>query len=80
MRPFLITITALALFLGGIALLLFSGGFWGYLLGIPAVQIGIIFIIFTFEKLSREASDDDIERQKEELKQNFRKAAKSSHT
>lgn len=68
MRIFLTTATALTLFIGGLILLLFAGGFWGYFLGIPAVQIGIVFIIFTFEKLSREAIDDDIERQKEELK------------
>lgn len=48
------------------------GGFWGYLLGIPAVQIGIVFIIFTFEKLSNDATLDDIERQKEELRKTKR--------
>ena len=53
-------------------LLLFAGGFWGYFLGIPAVQIGIVFIIFTFEKLSREASNEDIERQKAEFKKSFK--------
>lgn len=68
MRSFLVTVTALTLFIGGIVILLFFGGFWGYLLGIPAVQIGIIFIIFTFEKLSSESMDDDIARQKEEFK------------
>ena len=72
MKSFLITSAALSLFLGGIVLLLFAGGFWGYFLGIPAVQIGIVFIIFTFEKLSREASNEDIERQKAEFKKSFK--------
>jgi len=68
MRSFLVTATALTLFIGGIVILLFFGGFWGYILGIPAVQIGIVFIIFTFEKLSSDSMDGDIERQKEEFK------------
>ncbi len=64
------TIVALALFVGGIIILLFSKiPFWSVLLGTGASQIGIIALILTFERLSRETTADDaeIDKQLQEL-------------
>ncbi len=67
-KQILITITSLALFFGGIIMLFFYPvRFWSYFFGIPATQIGIVFLIFTFEKLTRNTIDEDeiTEQQKE---------------
>ncbi|MFH0864332.1 MAG: hypothetical protein V1858_04580 [Candidatus Gottesmanbacteria bacterium] len=50
----LIAIISLGLFLGGIILLVIRIPFWSLLLGLPSVQIGIILIIFAFDRLSHE--------------------------
>lgn len=44
---------ALALFVGGIALLALHIPGWSLILGIPATQIGLVFLIFTFDKIAR---------------------------
>lgn len=56
----LLTIVSVLLFLGGIILLLAHLSVWSYILGIPATQIGIVFLILTFEKLSSRSLDDDL--------------------
>lgn len=62
----MIAVIAIVLFIGGIFLLVFSIPFWSYFLGIPAVQIGIIFMIFAFEKLSNEEINREIDKVKDE--------------
>ncbi|HUS60008.1 MAG TPA: hypothetical protein VMX76_01350 [Nevskiaceae bacterium] len=41
------------LFAGGIALLALRIPGWSLILGLPAVQVGIIFLIFTFDEIAR---------------------------
>jgi len=59
MRVFLSVVVSCILFVGGIALLALRIPFWSLLLGIPAVQIGIVFLIFAFDKLSQEAIKEE---------------------
>ena len=47
-------IVSLGLFLGGIVLLVLQVPFWSLFLGLPSIQIGIVFIIFAFDAISRE--------------------------
>jgi len=47
---------SLVLFVGGIVLLALRIPFWSLFLGLPASQIGIVFLIFTFESFSRKKS------------------------
>lgn len=70
LKTTLAAIISLGLFLGGIILILSPVGFWSYFLGIPAIQIGIVFIIFTFEKLSSDAIEEELASQKVQLKKN----------
>jgi hypothetical protein len=44
---------SLALFSGGIGLLLLKIPGWSLFLGLPATQIGIIFLIFSFDDLAK---------------------------
>ena len=44
---------SLVLFAGGIALLALRIPGWGLFLGLPAVQIGLVFLIFTFDDIAR---------------------------
>jgi hypothetical protein len=44
---------SLSLFAGGIALLALRIPGWSLILGLPAVQIGLIFLIFTFDEIAR---------------------------
>ena len=44
---------SLSLFLGGIALLALRLPGWSLILGLPAVQIGLVFLIFTFDDIAR---------------------------
>lgn len=44
-------ILSVILFLGGVILLTRGGG-WSLILGFPAAQVGLIFIIFNFDELS----------------------------
>lgn len=59
MRVLLSVVVSCILFIGGIALLALRIPFWSLLLGIPAVQIGIVFLIFAFDKLSQEAIKEE---------------------
>ncbi|MBI2596000.1 hypothetical protein HYW46_04685 [Candidatus Daviesbacteria bacterium] len=52
-RFLMIMLVAMTLFIGGIILLLAKLPFWSYYFGIPSVQIGIIFLILSFERLMR---------------------------
>ncbi|GEM_PF-4337258 len=63
-RLILSTTISIALFIGGTILLISPLGFWSYFLGIPSVQIGIIFIIFTFEKIL-DRSEEILEKKEE---------------
>ena len=45
----------LVIFIGGIALLALKIPGWSIFLGLPATQIGFIFLIFTFDKVSRKS-------------------------
>lgn len=46
-------ILSLVLFLGGIWLLSLRLPGWSFFLGLPAIQIGLIFMIFTFDGFAR---------------------------
>jgi len=45
---------SLILFSGGIALLALRIPGWSLFLGLPAVQVGIVFLIFTFDKIAHD--------------------------
>lgn len=45
---------SLALFGGGVILLSLRIPGWSVILGLPAVQIGIVFIIFTFDEVAQD--------------------------
>lgn len=64
-RAILSVIISLSLFLGGIFLLALRIPVWSLLLGLPSVQIGIVLIIFTFDRLSREEVEEELESIKE---------------
>lgn len=68
-KVLLSTVIALSLFFGGIALLLSHLAFWSYFFGIPAVQIGIVLLILTFERLSKKTLNEEIEEEMLRLKQ-----------
>lgn len=53
-------IASLGLFLGGIILLALRIPFWSLFLGLPSIQIGIVFIIFAFDKLSQKEIDEEL--------------------
>ena len=55
----LITIIAVTLFLGGLILFFLKIAFWSLFLGIPAIQIGIVFLIYAFDKVSSAAADTE---------------------
>lgn len=59
------TILSLVLFLGGIGLLALRVPFWSLFLGLPATQIGIIFIILAFDQLSQ----NEVEQEMAEIRQ-----------
>jgi hypothetical protein len=64
MELFKITLSAIVaaiMFIGGIILLFSNVPFWSLVLGIPATQIGIIFLIFSYERLSRESTFASLE-------------------
>lgn len=44
---------SLVLFVGGIVLLALRIPGWSLFLGLPAVQIGIVLLIFTFDEIAR---------------------------
>lgn len=53
-------VIAIALFGGGLILFLSKNSFWSLFLGIPAVQIGIVLLIFTYDRLSKDELDDEM--------------------
>ncbi|MBI4100794.1 hypothetical protein HY439_03595 [Candidatus Microgenomates bacterium] len=53
-------VASIGLFLGGIILLALRIPFWGFFLGLPAIQIGIILMILSFDRLSREEVEKEI--------------------
>lgn len=57
----LATICGLVLFLGGLGLLALKLPFWSLFLGLPSTQIGIIFIILAFDKLSGEEMEKEVQ-------------------
>lgn len=59
-------IVSLTLFIGGIVLLALRIPFWSFILGLPSVQIGIVLMIFSFDRLSRERIERDLENLKED--------------
>lgn len=62
-KIFIATIISLSLFIGGIILMLAHIPFWSMALGIAATQIGIVFFIFTYERLSHESAVEELHRQ-----------------
>ncbi len=60
-RLTLSTLIAITLFLGGIIILFSHITFWSYFLGLPAVQIGIILLILTFEEISKRSLRSEAE-------------------
>lgn len=60
LRLILSFVISLVLFAGGLVLFLSRSSFWSLFLGIPAVQIGIVFLIFTYDRLSKDELDDEM--------------------
>lgn len=60
-RNILLSLISVSLFGGGIALLSSRVEFWSLFLGLPATQIGIIFLILIFERLSKKTLNEEIE-------------------
>ncbi|MBI2034541.1 MAG: hypothetical protein HYT11_02290 [Candidatus Levybacteria bacterium] len=58
------TSVSLALFLGGITTLALHIEFWSYYFGIPATQMGIIFLILIFDKVSHITINEDLQEQR----------------
>lgn len=54
-------VAAIVLFIGGIVILILRIPFWSLILGIPAVQIGLILIIFTFDAMGRWTVEERLE-------------------
>lgn len=46
-------IISLTLFIGGIIILSLRISGWGLFLGLPATQVGLIFLIFTFDEIAK---------------------------
>lgn len=59
-KTILTAAVSLGLFVGGIVLLALRIPFWSLFLGLPSVQIGIVFIIFAFDKLSQEEVEREL--------------------
>jgi hypothetical protein len=55
-KSLLLFLLSLVFFVGGIVLLALQIPGWSLFLGLPAVQIGIVCLIFTFEAISRQKS------------------------
>lgn len=52
-------ILSLSLFFGGITLLALRIPGWSLFLGLPATQIGIVFLIFTFDEVAKKKVGPD---------------------
>lgn len=57
-------ITAIILFIGGIAIIFTKIPFWSLFLGIPSIQGGIVMMIFSFDRLSRWPVEERFEKLK----------------
>lgn len=55
-KSLLLFLLSLVFFIGGIIILALRIPGWSLFLGLPAVQIGIVCLIFTFEAISRQKS------------------------
>ncbi len=60
LKLFLLVFVSLGLFIGGIILLALRYPFWSLILGLPSIQIGIILLILTFDRLSQEEVENEI--------------------
>ncbi|OGD84745.1 hypothetical protein A2165_03205 [Candidatus Curtissbacteria bacterium RBG_13_40_7] len=56
------SLLAVALFLGGVALIISHIPFWSEFLGVPATLFGFGFIILTFDELNQLTLEDEVER------------------
>jgi energy-converting hydrogenase Eha subunit C len=56
----LFSLISIILFVGGIIILLSQIPFWSIFLGITATQIGIVFLIFSYEKLSNDSALESV--------------------
>ncbi len=65
LRVFFQFLLAVILFLGGIWVLSLRIPGWSLILGLPSVQVGLIFMIFTFDKLAHDALDNYLNNQQE---------------
>lgn len=74
----LLTLVSITMFVGGISLLFSRIPFWSLLLGVASTQIGIVFMIFTYEKLSTESTRVTFYKHVEELDRYPNKPALSS--
>lgn len=54
-------IISIVLFVGGIVILALRIPFWGLFLGLSAIQVGLILLIFSFDRLSHEEVEKEIE-------------------
>lgn len=61
MSTICLTIISITLFLGGLILLALRIPFWGLFLGLPATQAGTILLIYSFDRLSHEEVEKEIE-------------------
>lgn len=52
-------VVSLFLFIGGIIILIADISGWSLILGVPATQIGIIFSIFTFDRIINQKIDPE---------------------
>ena len=54
LKQLLSVILSLALFAGGIAILYLHLPGWSLILGLPAILLGVVFIIFVLDQVARE--------------------------
>lgn len=64
---------AIILFIGGIFILVLRIPFWSLVLGIPSIQIGIVFIIFTFDDIGKYTIDKHFEDLKRTVEKEVKK-------
>lgn len=66
----LATIISLSLFFGGILIFLGQVRFWSAFFGIASIQIGIVFLIFTYEQMSKNSTIEDFKNYAVSISQN----------
>lgn len=67
-RALLSVLVSIVLFVGGIVLLILRLPFWSLFLGLPATQIGLILLIFSFDRLSQEEIEEELRNFKDGFK------------